>query len=82
MTDERLTPEGLRNRLADLNLRPADLARLVGRSPAAVSLWLSGKRRIPVYVVRFLEQHAELRSHRAAAWRRAATEAGASLEAR
>ncbi|PGH56508.1 hypothetical protein CRT60_16430 [Azospirillum palustre] len=82
MKADPITPAGLRARLAELNLRPADLARMVGRSPAAVSLWLSGRRRIPVYVVRFLDQHAELRFHRAATWRRAAADAGAKLEAR
>lgn len=62
----------LRARLEALEMKQADLARLTGRGPAIISLWCSGKRRVPGYVGRCLDLLAENRRLRRAMWKVAA----------
>lgn len=69
MSNEAAT---LRARLEALDMSQADLARLTGRGPAIVSLWCSGKRRVPVYVTHCLDLHEQNRTLRRAAWKAAA----------
>ena len=50
-----VTAAELRDWLQALGLSPAALAYVLGRTPETVGPWLSGDRRIPPYVVCYLE---------------------------
>lgn len=73
-TAPTITATDLRSRLDALSMSGADLARLAGRGASIVSLWLSGKSRVPAYVTKLLDLHAEVRALRAASIRRTALE--------
>ena len=56
----RMTREQLKSTLSNLGISQVDLARLLGVTPRAVSLWLSGTRSIPGPVTAYLELFVSL----------------------
>lgn len=48
------SPTVLRKKIDDVGITQADFSRLLGVTPRAVSLWLSGVRSVPPTVVAYL----------------------------
>ena len=56
----RMQNTNLANRLTDLGLSTVEFARLVGVTPRAVNLWISGEREVPGPVMAYLRLFASL----------------------
>jgi transcriptional regulator with XRE-family HTH domain len=64
MKNDKMTNQELKHWLASLGLAQVELARLIGVTPRAVTLWVSGQRTVPDWCAAYLRVFANLPADR------------------